>query len=136
MSRRDIVINTLLGLLLISALGLPLLLGFAVLKGVSLVIATFWPQLAHSQDGVFLVFLAFGVLASAIAHSRKQHWRSAFLCFAALPMILSVWFAGPHAPLGFYGSYETVIVLAVLFMPLDSAPTRFQFFAATSVISA
>jgi hypothetical protein len=136
MSRREIVVNTLLGLLLISALGLPFLLAFAALKGADLVITSFWPQLAHSQDAVFLGFMALGVLASAIMHSRKRHWRSGFLSFAALPMILSIWFAGAHSSFGLNGVYQFVIILAALFMPLDSAPTRFQFFAAASAISA
>jgi hypothetical protein len=136
MSRRDMVVNTLLGLLLISALGLPLLLGFAVLKGASLVITSFWPQLAHHQDAIFVGFMALCVLASAIRHSRRQHWRSAFLSFAALPMILSIWFAGPHSSFGFNGEYWFAIVFVTFFIPPDSDPTRFQFFAAASAISA
>jgi len=135
MSRREIVVNTLLGLLLILIWTLPFLLAIAVLKGACLVITRFWPHLAHFQNAEYLG-ITLAVLISAVRHSRKRHWRIAFLSFAAFPMILSVWFAGAHSSLGFYGNYQFVIVLAALFMPLDSVPTRLQFFAAASAICA
>jgi disulfide bond formation protein DsbB len=136
MSRRDMVVNTLLGLLLISALGLPLLLGFAVLKGASLVITSFWPQLAHHQDALLLGFMALGALTAAIQQSRKRRWRSALLSFAALPMILSICFAGAHSSFGLNGAFWIAGFFPVFFLPPDSAPTRFQFFAAAAAISA
>jgi hypothetical protein len=136
MSRRDMVVNTLLGLLLVSALPVFFLVGLGVLKGASLVIASFWPQLAHPQDALLLGFMALGALTAAIQQSRKRRWRSAFLSFAALPMILSIWFAGPHSSFGFNGEYWFAIVFVTFFIPPDSDPTRFQFFAAASAISA
>jgi hypothetical protein len=138
MSRREIVVNTLIGLLLISVPALLFMLGFAALKGAGLVITSFWPQLAHSQDAVLLGFFALSVLASAVAHSRKRHWRSAFLSFAALPMILSVWFGDPHSSFGLGGDFwiGMLLVPAVFSIPPDSAPTRFHFLAAASAIFA
>jgi hypothetical protein len=136
MSRREIVVNALLGLLLISVAALPFLLAMAVFKGAGLVIASFWPQLAHSQNAVLLGFIAAGALASAIGHSRKLRWRNAFLAFAALPMILSIWFADAHSSFGFNGEYWIASFFLIFSIPLDSVPTRFHFFAAASAISA
>jgi hypothetical protein len=135
MSRREIVVNTLLGLLLVSALPVFFLVGLAVLKGASLVIASFWPQVAHPQNAAFVGFVALAALTSSVRHFRKRRWRNAFLTFAALPMILSFWFAGAHSSLGLGGDFWIAGVLFV-FIPPDSAPTRFQFFAAATVISA
>jgi len=87
MSRRDMVVNTLLGLLLVSALPVFFLVGLGVLKGASLVIASFWPQLAHPQDALLLGFMALGALTAAIQQSRKRRWRSAFLSFAAFDSV-------------------------------------------------
>jgi hypothetical protein len=136
MSRHDIIVNTLLGLLLVAAPALLFFLAFAVLKGAGLVIASFWPQVAHSQDVALLGFMALGALASAIRHSRKRRWHNAFLSFAALPMFLSIWFAGAHSSFGLNGDWLIAGLLFAFFIPPDSAPTRFQFFVAASAISA
>ena len=136
MSRREIVVNTLLGLLLISVPAVLFLLGIAALKGAGLVITHFWPQLAHSKDKAFLGFLALCLLPAAIRYSRKRLWRNAFLCFAALPMILSIWFGGAQSSLGLNGNFWVAGILLVSFIPPDSSPTRFQFFAVASAISA
>jgi hypothetical protein len=136
MSRREIVVNTLLGLLLISVPALLFLLGIAALKGAGLVITHFWPQLAHSQDKAFLGFFALCLLPAAIRYSRKRLWRNAFLCFAALPMILSIWFGGAQSSLGLNGNFWVAGILLVSFIPPDSSPPRFQFFAVASAISA
>jgi hypothetical protein len=136
MSRREIVVNTLLGLLLISVWALPFLLAFAVIKGAGLLITHFWPQLAHSQDAVFLGFMASGVLACAIRRSHERRWRSAFLSFAAFSMILSFWFADPRSLFSFNGENWIAIIFVTFFILPDSAPTRFHFFAAASAITA
>jgi hypothetical protein len=136
MSRREIVVNTLLGLLLISIPALLFLLGIAVLRGADQVVTSVWPQLAHSQDAVLLGFMALGALTVAIRHSRKRRWHNAFLSFAALPMFLSIWFAGAHSSFGLNGDWLIASLLFAFFVPPDSAPTRFQFFVAASAISA
>jgi hypothetical protein len=136
MSRREIVVNTLLGLLLISVPALLFMLGIATLRGAGLVITHFWPQLAHSQNKALLGFFALSELMSAAAHSRKRRWRNAFLSFAALPLFLSVWFAGAHSSLGLNGDWWIAGLAFAFFIPPDSIPTRFQFFAAASTISA
>jgi hypothetical protein len=140
MSRRDIVVNTLLGLLLVSVFALPFFLGIAilpvVLKGAGLAIASFWPKLAHPQNAAILVLIALCALTPAVVHSRKRRWRNAFLSFAALPMILSIWFADAHSSFGLNGDYWIVILLVAFSSPPDSAPTRFHFFAAACAISA
>jgi hypothetical protein len=136
MSRREIVVNTLLGLLLVSVAALPFLLGIAVLKGADRLITSFWPQLADSRNAALLGFMTLAALTSAVAHSRKRRWRNAFLCFAALPMIPSIWFAYPHSSFGLNGDFWIASFFLILSIPPDSAPTRFRFFATASAISA
>jgi hypothetical protein len=136
MSRRDIVVNTLLGVLLVSVAALPFLLAMVVIKGAGLVITSFWPQLAHPQNAALLGIMAFAVLTPAVVHSRKRRWRNAFLSFAALLMILSIWFADPRSSFAFKGEYWIASFFLIFSIPRDSTPTRFHFFAAASAISA
>jgi hypothetical protein len=140
MGRRDILVNTLLGFFLVFVFALLFLLAVAalgvVLKNAGLLIARFWPQLAHSQEAVFLGLIALAELKSAIGHLRKRHWRNAFLSFAAVPMILSIWLAAAHSSFGLDGSYWIAILFLIFSIPVESVATRFHFFAAASGICA
>jgi hypothetical protein len=140
MGRRDILVNTLLGLLLVFVFALPFFLALVVLSFVleaaGLLIARFWPQWAHSQEAVFLGLIALAELTSAIGHWRKRQWRNAFLSFAAVPMILSIWLAAAHSSLGLNGPYWIAILFLIFSIPLESVATRVNFFVAASGICA
>jgi hypothetical protein len=140
MSRREIVVNTLLGILLISVWALPFLVALvaaAYLAGpIGGVVKFVFPAI-HDPANV-LFFCSFGamLLVGGIRLMRKRRWVNAFLFFAGVPMLLSIWLADSHSPLGFNGPFWVSSLFPILATPADSAPTRSQFFIGASTICA
>lgn len=147
MNRRDILVNTLLGFFLVSVFALLFFFAFAalvvVLKAGNLFITRFWPQLAHSQDTIFLGLIAFVVLTSAIGHLRKRRWQNALLSFGIAAAMLSSWLA-PSRSLGgqqALGQQALALVpwtffLIFAILPGDSRLTRFEFILGNSIVAA
>jgi hypothetical protein len=142
MSRRNILVNTLLGFFLISVFALLFFLAVGalgvVLKAGNLFITRFWPQLAHSQDTIFLGLIASVVLTSAIGHLRKRRWQNAFLSFGIAAAMLSIWLAPSHS-LGGQPALALVpwtffLIFAIL--PGDVRLTRFEFILGNSIVAA
>jgi hypothetical protein len=138
MRGREAIVNTLLGIFLISVLFLPFLLGIVVLKyAVPVIDRELWilfPTAAHPAYIAFIALLSLLALISGVTNLRKRRWRDAFLCLAILPMIASIRFAGPHSMFGIDGSiwvWPWLIVTAA-----QSGLNRSQFFLAGAVIGA
>jgi hypothetical protein len=138
MRGREAIVNTLLGIFLISVLFLPFLLGIVVLKyAVPVIDQELWilfPTAAHPAYIAFIALLSLLALISGVTNLRKRRWRDAFLCLAILPMIASIRFAGPHSMFGIDGSiwvWPWLIVTAA-----QSGLNRSQFFLAGAVIGA
>jgi len=140
MSRRDIVVNTLLGLLLLTA-ALLLFLVFLAVFGLA-----FWalgqlaerlvPGMVLPYSLALLVIYGIWSLIYGAGHLRREHWRNAFLCLAMIPVIVSIWLANPHSPFGRDGFLPIWLVLMVLFTPGRSLVPRSEFFLNALIASA
>jgi hypothetical protein len=136
MSRRDIVVNTLLGLFLIAVFLLPFLLTGYVLQALNLTIQHFFPGTVSPR--ILLVgFLLLCSLVSGVTNARKKQWRSVFLSFAMIPVVASMCLGDPHSPFGLQANFWIFGLLPILFfVPGGSGPNRSQFFLAASAICA
>ena len=139
MNRREITVNTLLGLLLLLAFAIPVVVlviavGFA-LQAVDLFVAHSLPQLVHSWDVEFYGFLCLWSLISGVGHLRKRRWTSAFLSFAIIPTIISTWFSVVRSPLGNQGIFLWPWCL-IIFNSSDSVLTRLEFMLSSLFVSA
>jgi len=136
---RDIVVNILLGVLLVSVFLLPFFLFVVVagyvLQALSLRVEHLFPRMPGSQVMLVGIFLAV-FLFSAVRDVWKRRWLRAFLSLAILPMIASVWLAGVHSPLGLRTPFWVLTLFPVFAIPEGSTPTRSQFFLAASIICA
>jgi hypothetical protein len=120
MNRRDLAINTLLGLLLVLIFAVPLALGIVALgfvsNAVDLTVKHFLPGFLRHSDLAFngLWSVCFLVLGFVDLHRRR--WLNGFLCFAAVPMILSFAFGTTGVAFG-DGSFLTLCWYLVIMTP-------------------
>lgn len=98
MSRREIALNTLLGLFLLAvlfcyltAIGLSFLFGFV---GLDWIVRRLLPGIGLPAGFSFIGIWALIVAWSAVGHIRNGRWRNAFLLFASVPLMGFAWF-GP-----------------------------------------
>jgi hypothetical protein len=139
MSRRDIVINTVLGFLIVAIFLFPFLL-FAVvaeyiLRALNLSVGYLFPGTANLKVVILAVFLIVS-LVSAVGQVWKRRWRNAFLSFAMLPLFASVCLADAHSLLGLRGPFWIFGLLPIFAIPEASGPTRSQFLLVASTICA
>jgi hypothetical protein len=140
MSRRDVVVNTLLGFLIITAAVVLFLLfvGAAalVLWSVDYLAKRYFPGVVHR--GSLAVSVIFGVssLVAGVGHLRRRRWRNAFLSLTVVPLVASIWFADTHSPFGRDRFTSIWLALIVLFTPQDSLLPRSQFFLGALIAGA
>jgi hypothetical protein len=140
MSRRDIVVNTLIGIFLISVFLSPFLLALVALayivRPVGQLLKTFLPGLSDPEDLLFFCVFCASFLVEAIRRLRKRQWTGAFLFLAGVPMLLSSWLARSYSPLGLNGHFWIVCILPMFFAYAGLVLTRIQFLLTASAISA
>jgi hypothetical protein len=140
MSRREIVVNTLLGILLITVWALPFLLALAaaayLVGPMNRLVKLVFPTIHDPANMLFFCLFGAMLLVGGICLMRKRRWMNAFLSFASAPMLLSIWLADSHSPLGLNGSFWFVAILPLLAIPADSDSARPQFFLVASTIGA
>jgi hypothetical protein len=139
MSRRDIVVNTLLGLFLVAAFLLPsllvLLVAGYVLRALNLTIQHFFPGTVDPRVLIVGVSLLFS-LVSGVMQARKKQWRNVFLAFAMIPVIASMWLADAHSPFGLQANFWAFGLLPMYAIGEGSDLTQSHFFLAASAICA
>lgn len=131
-------IDCLLGLILILMFAIPVVVGVVAIgfacQAVTLALHHFVPALARPWNAELYGLLCLWSLISGIGHLRKQRWPNAFLSFAAIPMIVSVGFAGVRSPLGdevFFPWPWFVVILN----SIDSPATRLEFLVGGLVVA-
>jgi len=139
MSLRGAIVNTLLGILLVAVFLLPFLLyvllaGYA-LHALELGVEYFSPGADKSLFLVVGVFLGLS-LVSTVQSARKRHWQSAFLSFAMLPVLASMWLADPHSPFGLHANFWIFGLLPIFAISEGPGRTRSRFFLTASAICA
>jgi len=132
MSRRDIVVDTLIGILLL-AVALFLVLFFIAALGLALwtvehLAKRCFPGVVLPYSITLLVVYGVSSLAYSVGHLRHQRWRNAFLSLAAIPVIVSIWFADPHSPFGRDGFVLIWLALMGLCTPDKSPLPQTEFF--------
>jgi hypothetical protein len=141
MSRRDTIVNTLIGLFLVSVFCLPFVLALAVgnlvFKTAIPYVVRFWPGLAHHSDVVLLALISVVTLTSARGHLRQKHWLEAFLTFAAVAAIPSVWLASLHSLAGQrkFGDVPLQVFLIFAILPVAPRLSRFEFFLGSAIVA-
>jgi len=139
MGRRDIIVNTLLGLFLVAVFLLPFLLVLLVagyvLQALSLIIQHFFPGTVNPRI-LLVAFILLSSLVSGVMQARTKQWQNVFLSFAMIPVIASMWLADPHSPFGLQGSFWVFGLLPTFAIAEGSDLTRSQFFLAASAICA
>ena len=140
MSRRETSVNVLLGLalVLISALLFSLVviaLGF-VLYAVDTIAKHYSSSDVASSRLEFFTLLLLVSLVSGVGHLRKRFWPNAFVSFAIMPVIASIWFAGAHSPLQFEGFSPAGSWLLIVLIPNRSRLERYEFGLAGFIVSA
>jgi hypothetical protein len=118
MSRREIVVNVLLGCLLLAVFALPfflavLALGY-ILPGANLALSYVLPGIAHPADITFYGLLVLSLIVVCVQRLGKRHWQEAFLCLAIVPVILSRPFAPAHSMFGREGGMVFLYVAVLL----------------------
>jgi hypothetical protein len=142
MGRREIVVNTLVGALL-------LLVFFARFAAIALVV---WFAFIGLEWVFHLVlpsrtlpteFLLFGAwtllsLSSGIRHVRAKRWRNAFLCFVGAPLMGLAWFTPIRSSIGGNGSamFFCIPVMMVIAIADGATLGRLQFFLAAAIAGA
>ncbi len=138
MNRREIAVNVLIGSVLVLTFACLVAAAFGAVGlaayATNMAVKHFLPGIARPGDIVFYGFFALLLLISGIADLRKRRWRNAFLSFAAVAMILSIFFARPESRFGLSGSLAIFVILPMLAIPADSGPTRPHFLGAASIV--
>jgi hypothetical protein len=137
---RDTVVNTLLGLFLLTV-ALFIFLAFVAALGLAIwtvehLAEHFFPGSTFPSSAAVLVIYSISSLAYGLSHLRGRRWRNAFLCLAAVPVIVSIWFADPHSPFGRDGFVSIWLTLMVLLTPEESLVPRFELFLSATIVSA
>jgi len=127
------VVDTLLGIVLLSAAAFPFVIALLGFYLVDQSIRHFWPEAVHHQQATWMLFLSSCSLIGCVSYLRKRMWALAFLSIAAIPMILSAFLPTAQRPLRF----EDILILClipVVSVPFDSASRRLHFLAGASII--
>jgi hypothetical protein len=140
LSRREIAVNTLLGIFLVSVFLLPLLLALFV-AGYVLQVVDRWmkpllPGTVHSELVLFYFLLCGLSFFLGVAHMRRKNRRNAFLSFAFLPMIASMWFAHPHSVLGLNSAFWQWPFFLLISIQMDSLLTWLEFLVGAATVAA
>jgi hypothetical protein len=139
MSRREIVVNTLLGGFLLMAAALMfsafVAVGWLVILVLKRVAEYVSPGVALPRD--LLLFAGFGTvsLIGGVRSLRHRQWSGAFLSFAAIPAMLSIWFSTIPSVLG-RETFGIFCLYPILALPSDLIPTRSQFLAGAAEVCA
>jgi hypothetical protein len=148
MSRRDVVVNTLLGTILLSilfayfaAIGLMFLFGFV---GLDWIVRRVFAGMTLPAGFSFLVIWALIAVWSSIGHARKGHWRNVFLVFVSVPLLGFAWFALLPSSIGGYGHAGLWGLPTLRWFPVfivfgtsgDANLDRLRFFLAAAVAAA
>ena len=142
MSRRDIIVNTLLGTLLLlvffarlSAIALAVWFGFRGLDWVLRLVFPNWTLTTESS--LFLIWTSIAV-RSAAGHARKGRWRNAFLCLVGAPLIGFTWLTRVQSSIGDNGHavFFFVPVIMVIAVADDTALGRVKFLLTAAVAGA
>jgi hypothetical protein len=142
MSRRDIVVNTLLGLLLLLIFAVPCVLFVVVLsyllQGGILAVKHFWPAIPNPPEIAIFGLLLVVSLVSGVRQLRKRDWTGAFLSFVIFPTMLSMWLSHIHTLVGGHASglAPGAILLVISILPGDRPMTRFKFVTGASLVGA
>src|SRR5882762_8689174 len=134
MSRRDIVVNTLLGTFLLlvffaclAAIGLVVLFGFVRLEWiVRLVVPDMTLPRGFSIIGIWMLLS----LWNGIRHVREKRWGNAFLCFACAPLVGLGLFTPVHTG---QALFFWVPVMVVFSIANDATLGRLKFFLAAAI---
>jgi hypothetical protein len=147
MSRREIVVNALLGSLLLlvlfvyfTAIAVIFMSGFL---GFDWVIRRLLAGITLPADFSFFVILALITVWYSIGHARKGRWRNVFLDFVSIPLMGFAWFTlfpsiGGHGNAGLYvlPFFSMFPVFIVFDISGDTNLGRLRFFLATAVAAA
>jgi hypothetical protein len=140
MSRRETIVNTLLGtFLLIAALLIFLLLvaaAWLALSVIKLFADRFLPGVTLPTYVILSATYAALSLAYGVGHLRRKLWRNAFLCFSVVPVIALATLAHLLSPFGLNSFVSLWMVCIVLFTPEKSPVPRSEFFLSALVVSA
>jgi hypothetical protein len=133
---REIAVNTLLGFVLIFTFALPFLLALLVIQYVSPIFAAienYLPWLGRSADAIFYGVLSLSLLIGGRDYFRKQHWRNGFLSIALIAMMLIL---HVHFQSYFQSEHTFLLVLLILYIPLNAPVSRNEFILAGLLVSA
>lgn len=138
MSRREIVVNTLMGVLLVSSalvtcLGIATIFWLAI-WAIKYAFDYFFPGLVFPVDLVVFSMCAYAFGDSFIRNVRRGKTREAFLSFVAIAALVSCWFAPANSI--FAGDRIPVLMLLPLLMILPGPIRRIEFFIGAAVLSA
>jgi hypothetical protein len=137
LSRRDKVVNTLLGIFL---LGTALIIFFAFmgagwlgLSAIKYLAGRFLPGRVIPADLLLIFIYGLYAVGYGVAHLRRTLWRNAFLCFAVIPVIGLMWLGHPSSVFG-ADSFVPLWFLAIfLLIPERSPVPRFEFLLASLI---
>jgi hypothetical protein len=138
--RRDLLINTLLGVFLLAAASFVFILivavAWLVLSALSSVADLVLPGVVLPK--YLPLFAIYGTcsVVSGVGHLHRRLWRNAFLCLAVVPLLSLIWLADPHSPFGSDNFLWLWMVLMSLFTPEKTSIPRNEFFIAASIAGA
>jgi hypothetical protein len=139
MSARETAVDVLIGSALLAILVTLFAIVFGAIGlaiyGLELGVRHFFPGLARAWEVEFSVFVILSSLISGIGQLRKRRLASAFLSFAIIPMIASVWFADPHFRRN-DALFTSIWIVVVLTASNDALLTRLEFALTGFVVSA
>jgi len=134
MKDKENVVNGLLGLLLVTVFALPFILAtyaFAFLiRSAGTIVHTFFPTLTVPEGTLFDGFLCLCAIVGGVNAFRKKSRSQAFLSFAFIAMVISMWLAGPRSPL----AGNSLMVVCIAFLLIGPLRTRLDFYLASFVI--
>jgi hypothetical protein len=140
MRRRDTIVDTLLGILLVliffarcSAIALVVWFG---LMGLESIIRLAFPNWTLPVE--FLIFGAWTLIAvrSGIGHARQGSWRNAFLTFLLAPLMGFAWFTRVESSIGAHSVFLLAPVLMVITIGDNEGLGRLKFLLVAAVAGA
>jgi len=137
-SRRDVVVNTLIGFFLLAIAFLVLLAYVAALWitiwTIKVLAKRFFPGVIVPFPVAMFIVLGITSLAAGVGHLRSRRWRNAFVSLALIPVGTSIWFADPRSPYGPDGFAYLWLTLLALFPVEKFLLPRSEFFLSASIL--
>ena len=137
MSRRDTVVNTLLGIFLLATALIVFLAfvgaGWLGLSAIKYLAVRFLPGLVVPTDLLLLLIYGVSAVGYGVAHLRRKLWRNAFLCLVVIPVIGFVWLGHPFS---IFGTDRFILIwfpAMLLLAPEHSPVPRFEFLLASLI---